>query len=193
VFLLFRGLMLSSLVDFGIPFGIASGLLSDDWERFRAFWADPRMPSRLKLGVRAALSEFGDFSVFAPFGAAASWGEGISTEKSRLGSGNCLATLAAADVVMVAVAECGESPLEDGDMLCCAGCGNVVWASKGVRFLLPLQSTSSQQRGLSSTDPVAGSDAANTESTMIRSALSNSHYRSATSRTRKPVSSYWAA
>jgi hypothetical protein len=105
VFLRFNGLILSSLADFGIPFETESGLLSDDWDRFRAFWAEPRIPSRLKLGVRAAaaLSELGDFSVFAPLEPAASWGEGISTEKSRFGSGNCLAMVAL--VVMVAVAE----------------------------------------------------------------------------------------
>lgn len=120
VFLRFSGLMLSSLADFGIPFGMVSGLLSDDCDKFRAFCAEPSMPSRLKFGVRAAaaaLSEFGDFSRF-PLEPAASWGEGISTVKSpRFGSGNCLTTLALADVVMVAVAEWGESPFEDGDML----------------------------------------------------------------------------
>ena len=67
--------------------------------------------------MRADLSEFGDFSVFAPLEVGPSWGEGISTVKSRFGSGNCLAMEALAAVVMVAVTECGESPLEDGDML----------------------------------------------------------------------------
>lgn len=96
---------------------MASGLLSDDCDRFRAFWADPRMPSRLKLGVRAALSELGDLSELGPLEPPVSWGEGISTEKSRFGSGNCRTMVALAEVVMVAVAECGESPLDDGDML----------------------------------------------------------------------------
>ena len=118
MFLRFNGLKLSSLVDFGIPFETLSGRLSDDWDRLRAFWAEPRMPSRLKLGVRAAaLSELGDFNELAPLEPEVSWGEGISTEKSRFGRGNCLEMLALAEVVMVAVAECGESPLEDGDML----------------------------------------------------------------------------
>lgn len=75
------------------------------------------MPSRLKLGVRADLSDVGDFSVFTPFVVAPSWGEGISTEKSRFGKGNGLTTGAAAAVVIEAVAECGESPLDDGDIL----------------------------------------------------------------------------
>jgi hypothetical protein len=127
VFLLFSGLMLSSLVDLGMPFARVSGLLSDDCDRLRVFCAEPRMPSRLKLGVLADLSEPGDFRVPVPLAPVASCGEGISTEKSRLGSGNCLATAAAlADVVMVAVAECGESPLDEGDMLNgalrCPGC-----------------------------------------------------------------------
>lgn len=76
------------------------------------------MPSRLKFGVRAALSEFGDLIVLAPFEPAESCcGDGISTVKSRFGSGYCLTTVALAAAVMVAVTEWGESPLEDGDML----------------------------------------------------------------------------
>ncbi len=63
------------------------------------------------------MSELGDLSELAPLEPEVSWGEGISTEKSRFGRGNCLAMVALAEVVMVAVAECGESPLEDGDML----------------------------------------------------------------------------
>jgi hypothetical protein len=134
--------MLSSLVDLGMPFEIESGLLSDDCDKFRAFWADPSMPSRLKVGVRAAaaaaaaLSELGDLSKLAPLEPAASWGEGISTVKSRFGSGYCLTMVALADVVMVAVAESGESPLEDGDMLNWPG-RDTVTASKGPRYPEP--------------------------------------------------------
>lgn len=117
MFLLFSGLTLSSPCDFGMPFGMFSGRPSVVWERFRALCADPRMPSRLKLGVRPALSEVGDFSVFTPLVVAASCGEGISTEKSRFGRGNGLTAAALVAAVIVAVTECGESPLEDGDML----------------------------------------------------------------------------
>jgi len=79
------------------------------------------MPSRLKLGVRADLSEVGDFSECTPLLEATSWGEGISIVKSRLGRGKCLTTLALVAPAMAKVpAECGESPLEDGDMLLCA-------------------------------------------------------------------------
>lgn len=205
MFLRFNGLILSSLVDFGIPFETESGLLSDDWDRFRAFWAEPRMPSRLKLGVRAAaaaLSELGDFSVFAPLAPAVSWGEGISTEKSRFGSGNCLAMEAL--VVMVAVAECGESPLDDGDMLggplCCAGCDSVVGFPKvraarrrgGTDSLLSSSTaTTSSSTAAAPTPTGDDSDAANSENTRTRGSLSNSHYRAATNRTREPVAECW--
>lgn len=74
------------------------------------------MPSRLKLGVRADLSEVGDFSECTPLLEATSWGEGISMVKSRFGRGNCLTTLALVAPVMVPT-ESGESPLDDGDML----------------------------------------------------------------------------
>lgn len=74
------------------------------------------MPSRLKLGVRADLRAFGDLSAFTPLVLAISWGEGISTVKSLFVMGN-RTTLALAAAVMVAVDECGESPVEDGDML----------------------------------------------------------------------------
>jgi hypothetical protein len=107
----------TSLCDFGMPLVAFSGLFSAVCERLRAFCAEPRMPSRLKLGVRADLSDVGDFNVLAPLVAAPSWGDGISTEKSRFGNGNGLTTAALVAPVMVAVAECGESPFEDGDML----------------------------------------------------------------------------
>ena len=205
MFLRFNGLILSSLVDFGIPFETESGLLSDDWDRFRAFWAEPRMPSRLKLGVRAAaaaLSEFGDFSEFAPLGPAASWGEGMSTEKSRLGSGNCLAMVAL--VVMVAVAECGESPLDDGDMLggtlYCAGCDSAAGFPKvraarsrgGTDSLLSSSTATTCSSTAAAPTPTGDdSDAANSGNTGTRGSLSNSHYRAATNRPEKPVADCW--
>lgn len=154
------------------------------------------MPSRLKLGVRAAaaLSEFGDFSVFAPLGPAVSWGEGISTEKSRFGSGNCLAMVAL--VVMVAVAECGESPLDDGDMLggplCCAGCDNAVGFPKvraarrrgGTDSLLSSSTAATSSSTAAAPTPTGDdSDAVNSENTRTRGSLSNSHYRAATNKT----------
>jgi len=72
------------------------------------------------------LSEFGDLSRPAPLEPAASWGDGMSTVKSRFGSGYCCLTIVElAAVVMVAVTECGESPLEDGDMLNWLGCDTV--------------------------------------------------------------------
>lgn len=98
-----------------------SGRLSDDCERFRAFWADPRIPSRLKLGVRADLRVDGDLIEFAPLVEGASWGEGISIVKSRVGRGYCLTALAlalaACAPTIVPAIERGESPLDDGDIL----------------------------------------------------------------------------
>lgn len=139
MFLLFNGLMLSSLTDLGMPFKTDSGRLSEDCDKFRAFCADPRIPSRLKFGARpaaaaataAAFNEFGDLSVLAPLGAVGSCGGGISTVKSRLGIGYCRTTVALVAVVMVAVTECGESPLEDGDMLNCPDCDTVMEFQKG--------------------------------------------------------------
>jgi len=117
VFLLFSGLMLPSSLWWPVwcPLETCSGRFSDDCERLRAFWADPRIPSRLKLGVRADFKEVGDFSECTPLVEATSWGEGISIVKSRFGRGNCLTTLLLAAPVMVPT-ERGESPLDDGDM-----------------------------------------------------------------------------
>lgn len=78
----------------------------------RVFWAAPRIPSRLKLGARLALTDVGDFrTLFAPFWAF-SWGEGISMEKpSLVGRGKALFLLPppfglfAADAVTVPVPE----------------------------------------------------------------------------------------
>lgn len=102
-----------------MPLETVSGRFSEDCERFRAFWADPRMPSRLKLGVRADLrAAVGDFNELTPLVEVASWGkgEGISIEKSRVGRGYCLTALALAPTVAVIVPapEWGESPFDDG-------------------------------------------------------------------------------
>jgi hypothetical protein len=192
VFLLLSGLTLSSLDAFPIPFEPLSGRFSDDWERFRAFWAEPSMPSRLKLVVRADLSEFGDFSEFTPLTLAPSMGEGISTEKSRFGSGNCLMILALADAVMVAVEECGESPLDDGDMLSGAqdlvGCDSVAdiqapelpGLGGGRVSLLSLKSTTGSA-SVSAPTPTSNYSN-NTVNALTRCLLSNSHYRAATSK-----------
>jgi hypothetical protein len=79
------------------------------------------MPCRLKLGVRAVLSEVGDFNVFTPL-AAPSCGDGISMEKallSRVGSGNGRVELGGAmlPTKFGPEPEDGESPLDDGDIL----------------------------------------------------------------------------
>lgn len=66
----------------------AAGVVAAACDRFRVFCAEPRMPSRVKLGVRAAdfRDEVGDFREFAPLAAAAAIpGAGISTVKSRFG------------------------------------------------------------------------------------------------------------
>lgn len=106
----------SSLGTFCIP--LESGLFSDDCERLRAFCAEPSMPSRLKLGFRLLdLRDVGDLSEFTPLALGMMPGAGISTVKSLFGIGNLPTTLTLAAAVMVAVDECGESPLDDGDML----------------------------------------------------------------------------
>lgn len=87
---------------------------------FRAFCADPRIPSRLKLW-RCDLSAVGDLraDLGVPLPLVAARAEaGISTEKlSLLGGRKGLA--AAAVVVAVAVTEWGESPVDEGDMFFC--------------------------------------------------------------------------
>jgi hypothetical protein len=110
---LFNGLMVSSLDTFvKPPLMNCSGRVSDDCDECRAFWAEPRIPSRLKL-VLCALLPDGDLSM-GPLGFALSWGEGISIEKlSLVATGNVLPPLVAASTEM------GESPVEEGDMLCC--------------------------------------------------------------------------
>lgn len=116
MFLLFNGLMLpSSLCPFCIPFESVSGRLSDDCDRFRAFWAEPRIPSLLKLCALADFSDVGDFSAFPPF-IAFNCGDGISIENpSLLGRGY---RAAGCDVAVIPPApECGESLVEDGVIL----------------------------------------------------------------------------
>ena len=98
-----RGFTLSSEGGFAtIPFEELSGLVSvvavavvavagvavAACDIFRVFCAEPRIPSRVKLGVRAAdfKDEVGDFKDVAPLAAAAAIpGAGISTVKSRFG------------------------------------------------------------------------------------------------------------
>jgi hypothetical protein len=80
------------------------------------------IPCRLKLGVRAVLRAVGDFRVLTPF-EAPSCGDGISIPKALLslvGSGKGRVAL---DCEIVGnklgpVVEDGESPVDDGDILC---------------------------------------------------------------------------
>lgn len=90
-----------------------SGRLSDDWERLRAFCADPKMPSLLKLGALPAFIDVGDFSTLVPFAPFICCG-GISMENA---SGLGIWYLVGCDVPVVVPAECGESPVDDGDIL----------------------------------------------------------------------------
>ena len=92
--------------------------LSEDCDKSLAFWADPRMPSLLKLGARTDLSDEGDLSACTPLlEATICWGGGISMVKSRFGTGNCLTILAWMPPPVMVPTESGESPLDDGDML----------------------------------------------------------------------------
>lgn len=85
---------------------------------FRAFCADPKMPSREKLVWRWLFRADGDFraGLAEPLPFVVMRAEvGISIENlSLLGTGNGLTELAA---VIVVVAEWGESPVDRGDML----------------------------------------------------------------------------
>lgn len=98
---------------------IDSRRLSEDCDMSRAFWADPRIPSRLKLAwrwlLRAVGDLSGDFTEPFPFVAIALRdGVGISIEKfSLLGTANGLTVVA----VILVVVERGESPVDEGDML----------------------------------------------------------------------------
>jgi ABC-type phosphate transport system permease subunit len=75
------------------------------------------MPSLLKLAVLCVFTAVGDLiALVAPFVAAVSPVIGTSIEKlSREGTGN-----PRVDAVAVTVADRGESPVEDGDILACS-------------------------------------------------------------------------
>jgi hypothetical protein len=99
---------------FCIPLLSVSGRLSDDCERFRAFCAEPRIPSLLKLAVLEDLSDVGDFSALGPF-AEFSCGDGISMEKpSRLCRG--YRTVGCEVAATPPAPEWVDSPVEEGDM-----------------------------------------------------------------------------
>lgn len=107
--------MLSSLSSFCIRLEMDSGRVSDDCDISRAFCAEPRIRSRLKLAWRLVLVAVEHFGGPAPFVAVMA-GVGISMEKVPLpGMENGLAVFAA--VVTVPVAEWGELPVDDGDIL----------------------------------------------------------------------------
>lgn len=88
-----------------------SGRVSDVCERFRALWAAPRMPSLLKLAARCLMAA-GELMVFTePFVAEASGAPDMSMLKLPwVGRGNLPA-------VAAVVADRGESPVDDGDMI----------------------------------------------------------------------------
>lgn len=117
MFLRFRGFKPSSLPSFCML--IDSRRFSEDCDMLRAFWAEPRIPSRLKLAWRWVLREVGDlrgdFMEPLPLVAIAfKDGVGISMEKfSLLGTANGLTVV----VVVLVVVERGESPVDEGDML----------------------------------------------------------------------------
>jgi hypothetical protein len=80
VLLLFNGLAPSSLFcwfPFCKPFVIDS-LSPDDWDRFRAFWAEPKMPSREKCATRRALGDFTGFGELVLPLVSVRWGIGTS-------------------------------------------------------------------------------------------------------------------
>ena len=89
---------------------MTSGRVSDVCDRFRAFWAAPRMPSLLKLVARC-LMVAGDFIVFTePLVAEASGAPGRSMLKLP-----CVGRVNLPAVAVVA--DRGESPVDDGDMI----------------------------------------------------------------------------
>lgn len=110
VFLRFKGFEPSSLGGRAIPLA-----MSVTCEALRAFWAAPNIPSLLilgvlMLGVRCILKSLGDFKGVTPLGIAVRVAFGISIVKfSRLGMWNRWLELP--------IAEGGDSPVEDGDML----------------------------------------------------------------------------
>lgn len=107
--------------------------ISDGCDRCLAFWADPKIPSLLKLAVLCILMLVGDFMApgITPLVTAARAGDGMSMENVWLvGRGNAgLEALATA-----VVADRGESPIVDeGDMLCVwrRSCVDVVMGNVG--------------------------------------------------------------
>lgn len=111
VFRRFRGFIFSSLDTFCSSMVICSGRASEDWDIFRAFCADPRIPSLLKFVVRAAFAELGDLRL-EPLVLAPTDSGGISTVKlSLFGKGNTRPEL------LVPPMDRGESPVDDGDIL----------------------------------------------------------------------------
>lgn len=107
--------MPSSLSSFCVRLETDSGRFSEDCDASRAFCAEPMIRSRLKLAWRWVLTAVGDLIVRVPLVAGMA-GVDMSIEKvALLGAGKGLAVLAI--VVVVAVAEWGESPVDDGDML----------------------------------------------------------------------------
>lgn len=109
-----RGLIdSSSLGDFGtLVFDIMSSRESDVCERFRAFWAAFRIPSLLKLAARCFMVA-GDLRVSGfpePFATEAMPTPGMSMVKLAWVGMEYLGAVAA-------VADLGESPVDDGDMV----------------------------------------------------------------------------
>jgi hypothetical protein len=120
VLLLFNGLIPSSLVGlFCRPF-VMDSLSPDDCDRFRAFCADPRIPSREKLWTRRAFGDLRGFGEFrfpfplTPFPFVMSWrrGDGRSTANLSLDMEKCLPP---------PFAEVGEASGEELDIA--AACG----------------------------------------------------------------------
>lgn len=85
-----------------------SGRVSEVWEKFRTFWGLPSMPSLLKLWARC-FKEVGDL-LTEPLVARLSGAPGRSMLKLPwVGTENL-------PVAEAAVADRGESPVDDGDM-----------------------------------------------------------------------------
>lgn len=104
------GLMVpSSLGDFAwLEADMMSGRVSEVCEKFRALWAAPRIPSRLKLAARC-LRAVGDL-LEEPFAGRLRGAPGRSMLKLPwVGTENLPAAVAV-------VADRGESPVDDGDM-----------------------------------------------------------------------------
>lgn len=87
-----------------------SGRASDDCDRFRVFCIEPRIPSLLKVDVRAVLAELGDFKA-EPLAVFADCDCTSMVKFSLFGSGYDRPEL------LVPPMERGESPVDDGDIL----------------------------------------------------------------------------